>query len=51
MAIEMTQPGEKSVLIVEDERDIAQLLQLHLSEFCQQVVLAEDGIEGLRLGI
>lgn len=49
MAIEMTQPGEKSVLIVEDERDIAQLLQLHLSEFCQQVVLAEDGIEGLHL--
>lgn len=37
----------KSVLVVEDERDIAQLLQLHLSEFCDEVVIADDGRDGL----
>jgi DNA-binding response OmpR family regulator len=37
----------KSVLVVEDERDIAQLLQLHLSEFCDEVVIANNGRDGL----
>lgn len=49
MAIEMTPHSKKSVLIIEDERDIAQLLQLHLTEFCDQVSLAEDGHQGLHL--
>jgi len=37
----------KSVLVVEDERDIAQLLKLHLSEFCDEVVIANNGRDGL----
>jgi len=41
--------SEKSVLVIEDEHDIAQLLQLHLREFCSEVVVANDGREGLRL--
>lgn len=38
---------KKSVLVVEDERDIAQLLNLHLSEFCDEVVVASNGRDGL----
>ena len=41
----------KQILVVEDEKDIAQLLQLHLSECCEQVVCAPDGQEGLRLAL
>ena len=37
----------KSVLVVEDERDIAQLLKLHLSEFCDEVVITNNGCDGL----
>lgn len=37
----------KSVLVVEDERDIAQLLKLHLSEFCDEVVVTDNGRDGL----
>lgn len=40
---------EKSVLVIEDEHDIAQLLQLHLREFCDEVVVANDGRAGLKL--
>ncbi len=39
----------RSVLIVEDEPDIAELLALHLRDTCQKVVVAADGHEGLRL--
>ena len=39
----------RSVLIVEDEQDIAELLALHLRDTCHEVVLAADGHEGLRL--
>lgn len=36
----------KSVLVIEDDKDIAQLLQLHLSDCCDEVVWADDGQEG-----
>ena len=39
----------KSVLVVEDEHDIAQLLKLHLSELCEKVELADNGRDGLEL--
>lgn len=39
---------ERSVLVVEDEHDIAQLLKLHLSEFCSEVSIADNGRDGLR---
>jgi DNA-binding response OmpR family regulator len=40
--------GGKSILVVEDEHDIAQLLKLHLSEVCDEVVLTDNGHEGLQ---
>ena len=39
--------NRKSVLVVEDERDIAQLLHLHLAEFCDEVVITTNGSDGL----
>ena len=39
---------EHSVLVIEDERDIAQLLDMHLSEFCSEVTIAYNGLDGLR---
>lgn len=35
----------RSVLVVEDEHDIAQLLKLHLAEQCDEVVIANNGHE------
>ena len=37
------------VLVVEDERDIAELIALHLADIPAQVTQAHDGPEGLRL--
>ncbi|MFK7885564.1 MAG: response regulator transcription factor [Gammaproteobacteria bacterium] len=37
----------RRILIVEDEADIANLVQLHLSELCDEAVIALDGREGL----
>ena len=39
----------KKILVVEDERDIADLLVLHLKDIAHDVVLASDGHEGMRL--
>jgi DNA-binding response OmpR family regulator len=39
---------KKSILIVEDEHDIAQLLQLHLGEICDHVEWAQSGDDGLQ---
>jgi DNA-binding response OmpR family regulator len=39
----------KKILVVEDERDIAELVALHLSDLPAQVTLAHDGIQGLTL--
>ena len=39
---------EKSILLVEDEKDIAQLLQLHLVDCCAEVVWVDNDHEGLR---
>ena len=41
--------AKKAVLVVEDERDIAQLLRLHLLECCERVECADNGDEGLWL--
>lgn len=40
---------KRRILIVEDERDIAELVALHLSDLCDETVIACDGHEGLRL--
>jgi len=41
----------KSILVVEDERDIAELVALHLSDLPAQVTLAHDGPRGLELAL
>lgn len=41
--------AKSRILIVEDERDIAELVSLHLSSLCDEIVIANDGHEGLRL--
>ena len=39
----------RRILLVEDEQDIANLVALHLDDLCDEVVVAADGHEGLRL--
>lgn len=41
--------SKRRILLVEDEQDIAQLVSLHLSDLCDEVVVASDGHEGMRL--
>ena len=41
--------ARKRILVIEDERDIAKLLHIHLSEWAEQVELAHDGRHGLAL--
>lgn len=40
---------KRRILLVEDEEDIADLVALHLSDLCDEVVVARDGHEGMRL--
>jgi DNA-binding response OmpR family regulator len=40
--------ARRRILLVEDEQDIADLVVLHLSDLCDQMVVARDGYEGLR---
>lgn len=42
---------KRRILVVEDEEDIAELLRLHLSDLCDEVVVAADGYEGMRCAI
>lgn len=39
----------KSILIIEDDPDIAGLIQIHLQDVYQQVEIASDGISGYKL--
>jgi len=41
----------RSILVVEDERDIAELIALHLSELPASVTIANDGVSGLDLAM
>jgi len=38
----------RRILLVEDERDIADLVVLHLNDLCDDIVVASDGHEGMR---
>jgi DNA-binding response OmpR family regulator len=40
---------KRRILVVEDEQDIADLVALHLGDCCDELVVANDGYEGLRL--
>lgn len=41
--------SKRRILVVEDEEDIADLVALHLSDHCGDLVTALDGYEGMRL--
>lgn len=41
----------RRILLVEDEQDIAELAALHLEDLCDDVRIANDGNEGLRLAL
>ena len=38
----------RQILLVEDEQDIADLVVLHLDDLCDEIVVANDGHEGIR---
>ncbi len=40
---------KKQVLVIEDERELARLVKLHLSDAGCEVTVAEDGLSGLQL--
>lgn len=40
---------QRRILVVEDEKDIADLVSLHLDDLCDELQSASDGYEGLRL--
>jgi DNA-binding response OmpR family regulator len=44
-------PATRQILVIDDERDIAELVALHLSELPAQVTMAGDGVHGLRLAL
>lgn len=41
--------SKRRILLIEDEKDIADLVALHLSDLCDEFVSAYDGYEGMRL--
>ncbi|MEO7851451.1 MAG: response regulator transcription factor [Rubrivivax sp.] len=43
--------ASRNILVVEDERDIAELIALHLSDLPANVTLASDGTRGLELAL
>jgi DNA-binding response OmpR family regulator len=46
-----TSTPPRSILVIEDERDIAELIALHLSDLPAEVTLANDGPGGLKLAL
>ncbi len=42
---------QRRILLVEDESDIADLVVLHLRDTCDEIVVAHDGHEGMRLAL
>jgi len=40
---------KRRILLVEDERDIAELIALYVNDLCDEFVVAHDGYEGMRL--
>ena len=46
-----TRRAERHILVIEDERDIAELIALHLADLPAAVTLAHDGPSGLQLAL
>ena len=40
-----------SVLVIEDDHDIAELIRLHLQDLGLDVVVCDDGVAGLEQGL
>jgi DNA-binding response OmpR family regulator len=51
MPTQRTTTASRSILVVEDERDIAELIALHLADLPAEVTLASDGLRGLELAL
>ena len=51
MAIPTPSAAARSILVVEDERDIAELIALHLSDLPADITVASDGPRGLQLAL
>lgn len=41
--------SNRRILVVEDEQDIAELVALHLRDVCDDIAVANDGYDGMRL--
>ena len=50
-AAEPLERAARRILVIEDERDIAELIALHLADLPAQITLANDGPGGLRLAL
>ena len=50
-AADVTERAARCILVIEDERDIAELIALHLADLPAQITLANDGPGGLRLAL
>jgi DNA-binding response OmpR family regulator len=46
---ETNQMNQRRILVVEDEKDISDLVALHLGDLCDELQSASDGHEGMRL--
>ena len=46
-----TEQAARCILVIEDERDIAELIALHLTDLPAEVTLANDGPAGLQLAL
>lgn len=45
----VVQMSKRRILLIEDEKDISDLVALHLGDLCDELVPAYDGYEGMRL--
>ena len=45
------QMSKRRILVVEDEKDIADLVGLHLRDLCGELVTAIDGYDGMHLAM
>ena len=51
MANPVPSTSSRKILVVEDERDIAELIALHLADLPAAITVASDGLRGLQLAL
>ena len=47
----MPSTSSRKILVVEDERDIAELIALHLSDLPADITVASEGLRGLQFAL